>query len=96
VKNLLVILDDPIDTRSQPCAVKNALSSARADRELPEGVSRILGNSFLIDTHKCLPFFVLLLNTAKSYQCRVAVLSVDEENFLTKELDLSQIVAPKP
>lgn len=87
MKKLLVILYDP-NPRSIPPfdAIKGALQAATGSQELPTGVSQILGNSFLIDTHTCLPFFVSLVNNAKTYNLLVAVFSVDEDSLLSNDL----------
>jgi hypothetical protein len=75
--------------------VSNALSHVTVNAKLPEGVSQILDNNFLIDIHTCLPFFVLLVNTAKSYDLRIAVLAVDDATVLTDDLFQYHLVAGK-
>ncbi len=93
MKKLLVILDAPTNVDYQSSgSIENALRSAKGNQELPEGVSRILGNSFLIDTHTCLPFFVSLVNNANTYHLRVAVFSVDDENLLSHDLFQGQTI----
>src|SRR3990172_8514640 len=60
VKKLLIIAD--LDGSS---AVHNFLNHAIDSQTLPEGVSKLAPNSWIIDAHKSLPFLASLVTTAQ-------------------------------
>jgi hypothetical protein len=78
MKKLLVIADFPpnsyISTESH-----NLLNGAIGSQQLPKGVSQLAGNSWLIDAHTCLSFFVSLANTAQKYKVPIVAVAIDDE-----------------
>jgi hypothetical protein len=85
MKKLIVIVDFPANV-ALSVESHNFLNGAIGSQQLPAGVSRLAGNSWLIDAHKCLSFFVLLANTAEKYKYPFVVVSVDEEPILLSAL----------
>lgn len=72
MKKILVIAD----TKDFSLSIQNAATNGQS---LPEGISLVAHNSWLIDAHTSLPFFASIVNGAAVQKVKLTVCYIDDE-----------------